>query len=1039
VELNGVLQENRRTTLCANCATDLQPGARYCHHCGQPAGGESQATDAPESKSVASGNLLRLGPRQYLAQVTEHGQRLISERRFVTTLFCDVVGSTSMAERLDPEEITALMNSAFMEMMDPVHRYEGTLARLMGDGVLCLFGAPISHEDDALRACRAATEIMPRIASMSRTVNEQYGIPSFEVRIGISTGLAVVGEVGTDLRSEYTAMGDSVNLAARLQHAATPGEILVCDDTWRLVNQDFGCRNSRTLQVRGRSKEAKVYSLDYQKGVLERQRDNDSQPALVGRAKELAEFREALLRLNSERGGILTIHGRAGVGKTRLLREAQKTIPEDTCWIEATCMAYMQTSSYWVTRELVCRLLKPGRDQDDTDLMSSLRNFTSRALAQRVEDNAQCTESAAQHAAVSMCAVIGKLLQADLNERETSFIEVLSAESLNQRIIVEVVELVRLRAKSQKLVLVLEDIQWIDPESLLVLQAMVRKVCSQAVLLVLVSRDDCRQFTDQIVETASENSLSVTELQLGGLSPAESQELSGSLLRGMKLPEELVERVVAIAEGNAFFLQEMLRSLTDSVAAGGSEDELSQGASMTSVSVPQTVQAAILSRVDRLSARDRLVLQTAAVLGRVFRLNLLVSMLAPTLSVALISESLCTLLQRSFLSVDNCSRSSVKSRCHCIEGDGTIRLPELRNCCEQCPQCELYFAHALLQEVVYETLLYSKRRELHAQSAKALEAIAGRESERHAMLLAFHYDRGAQREQAIRCYLLAARQAADMFSLDSALSAYRRALELSKEAKAETDAGLLASIYEGIGDVYLLRGDYQDALSNFDEAETLVQSKLRIGGLRCKRGRLLLRWGKYDDARHAFEMALESMTDNFEPRLAGKIYADLSLTYFHLNDLEIAEELGNLALVLERDTEDQTGIAQACNHLGVILTRKGDWEEAEAYFGECARIGVESGDTYGLAACYNNWGLLALEQQNWSAASERFEKSRELFEMVDNRHGLARVYDNLSHAAFCQGDETRAEEYLTKAVAILTEIGVDGENFQPELWQSGAW
>jgi len=251
---------------------------------------------------------------------------MTGERRIVTILFSDVKGSTTFSEHLDPEEVMEIMNGAFDVLIAPITHYEGALARLMGDGILAFFGAPIAHEDDAERACRAALDIIARAQEYAIRLEEERGISGFSVRVGIHTGLVVVGEVGSDLRVEYTAMGDAVNLASRMETAAESGTVLITEDTHRLIAPLFEMEALGSIEIRGRQEPVAAYRVLAARAVAGKARGIAGlESPLVGREAEFEALQEALQRLQAGVGGIVTIVGEAGIGKSRLVAEVQRS------------------------------------------------------------------------------------------------------------------------------------------------------------------------------------------------------------------------------------------------------------------------------------------------------------------------------------------------------------------------------------------------------------------------------------------------------------------------------------------------------------------------------------------------------------------------------------------------------------------------------------------------------------------------------------------------------------------------------------------
>jgi class 3 adenylate cyclase len=311
--------------ICAQCGTELPPDLRFCDACGAEVSvPPSEVEDEPGVPALTEA-LQRLVPKEFAERLLATRGQVGKERRVVTILFSDVKGSTRMAESLDPEDVMEIMDGAFDVLIAPIYRYEGTLARLMGDAILAFFGAPIAHEDDPERACRAALEIVEGAKAYAARLEEERGIRGFDVRVGINTGLVVVGEVGSDLRVEYTAMGDAVNLAARMEGAAEPGTVLITEDTHKLIAPLFETEALGPVQVKGKAEPVPVFRLVTAKEVPGKVRGIAGlESPLVGRQAEFASLREALGRLQAGVGGIVTIVGEAGIGKSRLVAEMRE-------------------------------------------------------------------------------------------------------------------------------------------------------------------------------------------------------------------------------------------------------------------------------------------------------------------------------------------------------------------------------------------------------------------------------------------------------------------------------------------------------------------------------------------------------------------------------------------------------------------------------------------------------------------------------------------------------------------------------------------
>jgi len=343
---------SRLLLTCLQCGTGLPQGAKFCLKCGSRIP-EREADQIEERFQDTYMDFVdRFIPKEYADRLKEASSQISPERRLVTILFSDIKGSTTIAEGLDPEIVLEVMNGAFEVLIEPVIRYEGTLARLMGDAVLAFFGAPISHENDPERAIRAGLDIVAGAQRYAGKLLEEQGIKNFDVRVGINTGQVVIGEVGTDLRVEYTAIGDAINLAARLESNATPGTVLISGATHEHVTSVFESQALGDLEVAGRVAPVPTYRVVGLKAIQDHQRGIPGLDSpLVGRKDELSQLEEVYERLKLGVGGIVTVIGEAGIGKSRLVAEMRNAVSsDDTHWVEGHCQSFSRSMAYqyWI-------------------------------------------------------------------------------------------------------------------------------------------------------------------------------------------------------------------------------------------------------------------------------------------------------------------------------------------------------------------------------------------------------------------------------------------------------------------------------------------------------------------------------------------------------------------------------------------------------------------------------------------------------------------------------------------------------------------
>ncbi len=660
------------------------------------------------------------------------------ERKVLTALFADVVGSTALAERLDPEDVKLVVGEAVARIVGEVEALGGHVKDLAGDGVLVFFGAPTTREDDAERALLAALRIVAELEEYGREVMRGWGVDGFGVRIGAATGPVVVGEIGAGERVEYAAFGDTVNVAARLQAAAEPGTTLVDDATHAAVASLFDWGEVRELELKGKQATVRAWPVAGARHGPRRQRGLPGVEArIVGRERDLAAGREALDVLRTGRGGVLVTSGDAGIGKSRLLLELRSDAEQSGIrWLEGRCVSYGESLPYWPFRDLF-RGDWIGAGADEAELRVRI------GLRRRLE---QLFGGAADERYPYLGTLLGLALEPEAQARVAQ----LSPEALQWRTFEVVGELFARLAEESPLVVAIEDLHWADPTSVLLLEQLLSLAEESPVLLVLSLRPERDHASWGLRETAArEFPHLLREIDLVPLGDA-GAELLAALVGAGTLPADLERRVLDAAEGNPFFLEELVRSLTD-VGALERTDDGWRFDHEVDVEVPQTVERVLLARIDRLSPGSHAVLTAASALGRLFALPLLEGVIA--------------------------------------DGDAAESLHELQRLgllqqSRRWPQPEYRFRHALIQETAYRTLLSGPRADLHRRAAEWLERRYAGAQDEVLGLLAHHWLAAENEEKAVEYLLRAGDRARQEYALDEAIEHYRALLPLL-EARGE--------------------------------------------------------------------------------------------------------------------------------------------------------------------------------------------------------------------------------------------------------------
>lgn len=595
--------------VCVSCSSPIPEGARFCMNCGQPVpGGAPDVAAAADQRHAA---LAAAAPRSLVEKL--RAPRLTGERKPVTALFADVVGSTTLAESMDPEEFTAIINGAFEVMSQAIHRYEGTIAKLLGDAVLAFFGAPIAHEDDPARAARAALDLIEGVRSYAGPLRES-GI-DLQVRVGINTGPVIVGNVGSDLRYEYTALGDAVNVAARMQTAAEPGHILLTDATYRFVAPLVEVRDLGPIEVKGKAEPVRAYELlglRAEAGPTRGLGAAGIESPMVGRSGPLAQLVGALDAVRAGRGRVAVIVGEPGIGKSRLLaefRQAAQAHDRPAAFAVGHSLSYGQGLPYHLLTDLVRSLIGAPMAVEEREVREAL----ARTLPALLGADAPEAE-----------ALLGHLLGAPVDSDVGRAVAAYDPLTLQAGYLKAIRAVVGARAARGPLVLVLEDIHWADPTSAEAIWKLLGFVQLTPVLLVCLTRPDREAPGWRLVGQARDLfGDAMVEIALAPLTEDESRTLVANLLEIESLPARTREFILARAEGNPFFVEEVIRMLIDRGAIVRRGEQWVATAEVEAVEIPDTLQGLLLARIDRLPEDARRTLRVASVIGRQFSARVL--------------------------------------------------------------------------------------------------------------------------------------------------------------------------------------------------------------------------------------------------------------------------------------------------------------------------------------------------------------------------------------------------------------------------------
>jgi len=958
---------------CANCGTSLEltcptcsapyvAGQRFCDQCGTALTADAAADAAP-----AVEDLSRWVPEELLRKIraAQSGQTMRGERRTVTMLFADLQGSTAAAEQLDPEEWAEIVNETFTVLIEPIYRYEGTLARLQGDAILAFFGAPIAHEDDAVRAVRAGLDIVTEMERHTSPAAQRLGVP-IQVRVGINTGLVVVGEVGSDLRVEYTALGDAINVAARMEQTAEPGSVRVTQDTLDLVGNDVSTELIGPVDVKGRADPVIAHRVTSVSDRIEFTGAPATQ--LVGRDDELARLGDALERLEAGVGGICTIVGDAGMGKTRLVLALRGRLADHAsisdvttdvgtvAWLQARARSYETSRPHAVFGHLLTAWLGgTGGIEDSAHVERTLA-----ALQGLADDDAM---------------FISALLDISQPPEEQAFLDGLAPGALHERTMSAVTALFAAESSVRPTVLVLDDMHWADSLSLELTERALELTESHPVLLVVMMRPVRDDPSWRLVEIAArDHAHRCTPIELDALSDEAADEMLATLLGDPVIDDRLRGDVLRRAGGNPLFVEEMVRSLDEA-----NEGDDGDGASSRRPRVPRTLTSLLTSRLDRLDESTRHVAQVASLVGREFSVPALSALVDDP---AILDTDIRELVRRGIL-------------------EERRRLPEPAYA----------FRHPLIAEAAYSTILLKTRRMLHERVAQHLEENDPQASPE----IARHWVEAGESARAFPHLLDAGQRAIRVMALSDAIASFSLALEHVPE---DADPDLVATAHDGLGEAWSRVPDLSQASAAF---QSLFEHGVKTGQPSVQVTALNRLGFTTATITNDWERAMDYLQE--ARALAEEVDDEIGLAEYHMNACFVMAGMGNVEAAILHDEETArigdvignedirlTGLLRRTMNLINVLR----FDEAMQSFEETMESARETGDELLKALLHAEVeGSIALRDGRIASATEIInEQVPTIDRHLTNYGGVQHL--RLGQAALWLGDfELALAEYAT--------------------------
>lgn len=696
------------------------------------------------------------------------------ERKQVTVMFCDMVKFTPMVHKIGPEKAYIKMDQVYEILIRCVSNYEGTVNEMTGDGIMALFGAPIALEDAPQKALCSALAIHSEIAKFNS--NDMDEIP-IKMRIGIHTGPVIVGRLGNHLRLDFKAVGDTVNLAARLEELAETGTTYVSKDIYKLTNNLFGFESLGKKVVKGKKKKISLYKLLSMKKGVYRPRPGSERmiySKMVGRDKELNTLKTQIMKTINGKGSIVSIIGEPGIGKSRLVAELKKREEmKRVTLIEGRAISIGRNLSFHPIIDLLKQWAKIREDDSEVTAIAKLE------IAIR---------NVCQEEMLEVLPFIATLMGMKLLGKYRERIDGIEGEALEKLILKNVRELLIKATELTPLVIVTEDLQWADTSSIDLMESLFRLAETHSILFINVFRPGYKETGDRIVKTIKgKPPVYYVEIILEALNEQMSEAIIANVLNASGIHHAVLKQIVGRSGGNPFFIEEVVRSFIDEGAVVLKDGTFEVTEKIHTVAIPYTINEVLMSRIDRLDEKTRDLVKIASVIGRNFFYRILLDV---AISIEDIDDRLSYLTEIQLISVRK-------------------RIGEI----------EYIFKHALAQEAVYESILHQKCKELHLKVAESIETIFNNKLYEFYGMLAYHYSKGENEEKTENYLIKAGEEALKASASTEALHYYQQALNLYlKKYDDDADYEKIAMLLKNIALAFFNKGQYVNAVECFDRA-----------------------------------------------------------------------------------------------------------------------------------------------------------------------------------------------------------------------------
>ena len=965
---------NKLELACPKCGKLSPLGSKFCNECGHNLILPSEPSPKDLSFDEKLDKIQKYLPEGLTEKILSQRSKIEGERKQVTIMFCDMEGFTALVEKLGSEEAYTFMDQVYEILIHKVHDYEGTVNEMTGDGIMGLFGAPIALEDAPQRAIRSALAIHREMAKFNERVKQEKGdLLPVKMRIGINTGPVVVGTLGNDLRVEFKAVGDTVNLASRMEGLAEPGTTFVSKETFKLTEGLFRFEALGEKQIKGKEKPVAIYRA-IAPSTRRTRFDVSAERGLtlfVGRERELEILLDAFERAKAGRGQAISIISEAGVGKSRLLYEFRKAVAnEDVTFLEGKCLSYSKGISY----HPIIDILKSNFDIQEGDGDSEIREKVAKGLTILGLDEASTLPYFLELLSVKDSGI--DKIPTSPEERKVRVADAL------KRIVLKGSEL-------RTIIVAIEDLHWSDKSIEDLLKDLLDIIAGARVLLVFTYRPEFLHAWG----TKSYHS----QVTLNRLSNRESLAMVTNLLGTKEIERDLEDLILEKTEGVPFFIEEFMRSLQDLNIIERRDNRYRLTKDIQQLTIPSTIQDVIMARVDSLPQGTKEVLQTGSVIEREFSYELI--------------KQVTGLPEKELL-----SRLSALKDSELLYERGIY------------PESTYIFKHALTQEVIYDSILTKRKKNLHEMIGNVIEELYKDNIDEYYEIVAEHYFVGENYLKSAEYSRLASRKAEKSASLNDAIAFAKKRIT-SVEQLSQTE-----DMEKQVIDARTVLGLYMAQMMYHTEAKEAIDPIIDSAIKHNYKRRLcqiysilgLYYWSveeKYLEAFKSFEKALkisEEVKDILTSVLASVWFGN-ALSWNC--EFEKATNHTQRALDINMAARNLWGIATMKSILAVFCY----WYPGKITLGfqisrEAVHGAEESGDIYSKAHAYTSYGISSYGKGLLKEAVDHLLKGAEFCEKINYHSWNFGAHFTLGYAYFELGDFQRSKEHYEKVSLILDKV-----------------